>query len=86
MDLDQLWQLALGEMEVQLSRANFATWLKSSRLVDKNDGTFTIALPNHFAKEWVQTAGRPRFFPQRRQPDGGARADSILRAARLAVH
>lgn len=54
MELDQLWQLALVEMEVQLSRATFATWLKSSRLVNKKDGTFYIALPNNFAKEWVE--------------------------------
>ncbi len=54
MELDQLWQLTLGEMEVQLSRANFATWLKSSRLVNKKDGTFYVSLPNNFAKEWVE--------------------------------
>ncbi|MDO8536837.1 MAG: chromosomal replication initiator protein DnaA [bacterium] len=54
MDLDRLWQSTLGEMEIKLSRANFATWLKSSRLVDKRDGTFYIALPNNFAKEWVE--------------------------------
>jgi len=54
MDLSQLWQSTLGEMEVQLSRANFATWLKNSRLVDKKDGVFYIALPNNFAKEWVE--------------------------------
>ncbi|HUZ92688.1 MAG TPA: chromosomal replication initiator protein DnaA [Candidatus Paceibacterota bacterium] len=54
MDLEQLWQSTLGEMEVKLSRANFATWLKDSRLVDKRDGTFYIALPNNFAKEWVE--------------------------------
>jgi len=40
-------------MEIQLSQANFATWLKNSRLVDKKEGTFYIALPNNFAKEWV---------------------------------
>src|SRR5258708_2727322 len=54
MDLEQIWQSALGEIEVQLSRANFATWMKQSRLVDKKDGTFYVALPNNFAKEWVQ--------------------------------
>lgn len=54
MDLDQLWQSTLGEMEVQLSRANFATWLKQSRLIDKKEGTFYVALPNNFAKTWVQ--------------------------------
>ncbi len=54
MDLEQLWQLTLNEMEIQLSRANFATWLKSSRLMDKKEGVFLITLPNNFAKEWVE--------------------------------
>lgn len=54
MDLEQLWQLTLNEMELQLSRANFATWLKNSKLVNKEDGVFYIALPNNFSKEWVE--------------------------------
>jgi len=54
MNLEELWRSTLAEMEVQLSRANFSTWLKSSKLVDKQDGTFYIALPNNFAKEWVE--------------------------------
>ncbi len=54
MELEQLWQRTLGEMEVQVSRANFATWLKNSRLVNKNEGTLYIALPSNFAKEWVE--------------------------------
>src|SRR3989344_6051656 len=54
MELEDLWQSTLGEMEIRLSKANFATWLKNSRLVDKRDGTFYVALPNTFAKEWVE--------------------------------
>src|SRR3989344_1712524 len=54
MDLEQLWKLTLGEIEAQLSRANFATWLKGSRLVDRRDGALFVALPNNFAKEWVE--------------------------------
>lgn len=54
MELNQLWQSTLGEMEVQLSRANFATWMKNSSLIDKKDGVFYVALPNNFAKEWVE--------------------------------
>lgn len=53
-NLEKLWQSVLGEMEVQLSRANFATWLKNSHLVDERDGTLFIILPNNFAKEWVE--------------------------------
>ncbi len=54
MDLNQLWQSTLGEMEIQLSKANFSTWLRNSRLVDKRDGVLYVALPNNFAKEWVE--------------------------------
>ena len=54
MDLEKLWKLVLGEMEVQLSRANFATWFKNSHPVDKQDDTFCIGVPNNFAKEWIE--------------------------------
>lgn len=54
MELDRLWELTLGEIESQLSRANFYTWLKNSRLVEKKEGVFYISLPNNFAKEWVE--------------------------------
>jgi chromosomal replication initiator protein len=54
MDFDQLWQNVLGEIELQISRPNYVTWLKNSRLVDKQDGTALVSLPNNFAKEWVE--------------------------------
>ncbi len=54
MNLEQLWQLTLAEMEVQLSHANFATWLKKSQLLENKDGTYSIGLPNTFAKVWVE--------------------------------
>lgn len=42
-------------MEIQISRPNFLTWLKNSRLIENKEGDATVALPNHFAKEWVET-------------------------------
>ncbi len=53
-ELDQIWEAALGEIELQISRPNFATWLKSSRLVEKQEGVAFVSLPNNFAKEWVE--------------------------------
>jgi len=56
MNLDQLWQSVLTELELQISRPNFLTWLKNSRLVKKDDdGRATIGLVNNFAKEWVES-------------------------------
>lgn len=52
----ELWQSILSELELQISRPNFLTWLKNSRLVRIDDATTAyIALPNNFAKEWIET-------------------------------
>ncbi|MBI2514966.1 chromosomal replication initiator protein DnaA [Candidatus Wolfebacteria bacterium] len=55
MEILELWQSTLGELELQISRANFLTWLKNSSLLTKDEqGIALIGLPNNFAKEWVQ--------------------------------
>ena len=55
MDLNQIWQSTLAELELQISRPNFLTWLKNSRLVKKEeDGRIVVGLVNNFAKEWVE--------------------------------
>ena len=56
MNLNDLWQGVLGEIEIQISRPNFLTWLKNSRLINKkeNEGAVVVSLPNNFAKEWVK--------------------------------
>ncbi|MDP3901653.1 MAG: chromosomal replication initiator protein DnaA [bacterium] len=54
MELNDFWQTALADIELQISRPNFMTWLKSSQLIDKKDGVALISLPNNFAKNWVQ--------------------------------
>ncbi len=73
MNLEDLWKTTLGEMEVQLSRANFATWLKNSKLIDKRDGVFYIALPNNFAKEWVSNKYQKNLLGILRNIDSSAK-------------
>ena len=51
MDLEQFWQSALGQIELQVSRPNFLTWLKHSRLLDKQEGIALVSLPNTFARD-----------------------------------
>ena len=54
MDLDELWKAALGEIELQISRANFKTWLQNTFIADKKGGVVTVAVPNSFTKEWLE--------------------------------
>ena len=58
MDAKQVWRAALGELQVSLSPANFETWLRDTLLVDVDDNKFKIAVPNGFAKDWLETRYR----------------------------
>jgi chromosomal replication initiator protein len=58
MDAKQVWRAALGELQVSLSPANFETWLRDTSLVDVDDNRFKIAVPNGFAKDWLETRYR----------------------------
>lgn len=50
----QIWQAALGELQIQLSRPDYSTWLKDSSLISHEDGVFVIGVPTPFAKEWLE--------------------------------
>ncbi len=54
MDSNELWRAALGEIELQISKANFKTWLQNTSLINKKDGVVTIVVPNSFTKEWLE--------------------------------
>jgi chromosomal replication initiator protein len=70
MELNQLWQSALAELEIQISRPNFLTWLKNSRLIKKDeDGRAVVGLANSFAKEWVENKYHKMVFEVLRSLD-----------------
>ncbi|TSA44583.1 chromosomal replication initiator protein DnaA [bacterium] len=72
MDTKQLWQAVLGEIELQVSRPNFLTWLKNSQLLEKNEkeGVILVGLPNNFAKEWVKSRYHKIILDSLRNLDG----------------
>jgi len=51
---DELWQAALGEIELSISKANFITWFKGTAISSIKDGHVIISVPNGFAKEWLE--------------------------------
>jgi len=51
---EELWQSALGEIELSISKANFITWFKNTSIVSNKDGHIVIGVPNGFAKEWLE--------------------------------
>lgn len=54
MDNDKLWQLVLGEIEKEVSRANFLTLFKSTTLVSLEDNIATITAPSPMIVDLLQ--------------------------------
>ncbi len=51
---EELWQTALNELEVAVSKANFITWFQNTSIADRQEGVVTLNVPNAFAKEWLE--------------------------------
>jgi chromosomal replication initiator protein len=54
MNTDQVWQDVLGQLQLQMTRATFDTWLKDTHIVSKNNGTLIVGTKSTFAKDWLE--------------------------------
>ncbi len=53
-DNKQIWESCLNEIENNLSRANFVTWFKNTKLTKQENGTAHVGVPNEFVKDWLK--------------------------------
>jgi chromosomal replication initiator protein len=51
---ENVWQAALGDLQLQLTKATFDTWVKQTQVVAYEDGTFIIGVQNGYAKDWLE--------------------------------
>lgn len=59
MNADQIWRAALGELQLEMTRATFETWLRDARLLAYEDGTFVVGVANGYARDWLESRLRP---------------------------
>jgi hypothetical protein len=50
---EKAWQAALANLQMDMSRAAFETWIKPVCLEDFNDGTFVISCMNAYGRDWL---------------------------------
>ena len=53
MNNNELWQSVLAQMQLYISKANFATWFQNTEVALKEDEKVVISVPNAFSKEWL---------------------------------
>jgi chromosomal replication initiator protein len=55
----EIWQSALGKLQIQVSKANYTTWLGDSQGLGCHDNVFVVGVPNIFVAEWLSK----RLYP-----------------------
>ncbi|AYC28375.1 chromosomal replication initiator protein DnaA [Paenisporosarcina cavernae] len=53
--LEDLWSGVLAQIEQKISKPSYETWLKSTKMLSYQGDTVTIAAPNSFARDWLDT-------------------------------
>ncbi|QQS61793.1 MAG: chromosomal replication initiator protein DnaA [Candidatus Moraniibacteriota bacterium] len=54
MKFDEIWNAVLGSIELSISKAQFGTWFKGTRILSLEKDSVYIRVPNGFAKEWLE--------------------------------
>jgi chromosomal replication initiator protein len=50
----EIWEAALGELQLQINKPNYQTWLQGTEGVEFKDGHFYISTPNTFVAEYLE--------------------------------
>ena len=54
----RVWDAALGQLQIHVTRPNYDTWLKDTRGLRIEDGCFVVGVPTEFVKEMLGTRMR----------------------------
>lgn len=53
MDAMRAWQSAQGQLQMDMPKATFDTWVKNARLISHSDSKFMIGIDNAYARDWL---------------------------------
>ncbi len=55
MNAEQAWQATVGQLQMDMSKAAFDTWVRNTELVTCDEGLFTIGVQNAYARDWLES-------------------------------
>ncbi len=55
MDAERAWQSVLGQLQMEMPKASYDTWVRDTRLVDSTEGCLTIGVRNAYARDWLES-------------------------------
>jgi chromosomal replication initiator protein len=55
MNPQQAWQATLGQLQMEMSKAAFDTWVRNADLVNHKENLFTVGVQNAYARDWLDS-------------------------------
>ncbi len=55
MDTTRAWQTVLGQLEMEMPRASYDTWVRDTKPMSYENGLFTIGVRNAYARDWLES-------------------------------
>jgi chromosomal replication initiator protein len=55
MNAESAWQATLGQLQMEMPKPAFDTWVRNTELISCEDGNFTIGVQNAYARDWLES-------------------------------
>jgi len=55
MNSQQAWQATLGQLQMEMPKPTFDTWVRNAELVSHQQDVFTVGVPNAYARDWLES-------------------------------
>ena len=55
MEANQAWQTVLGQLQMEMPRASYDTWVRDTRPISYDEGLLTIGVRNAYARDWLES-------------------------------
>jgi chromosomal replication initiator protein len=55
MKAELAWQAALGQLQMEMPKAAFDTWVRNAEFISYEDGSFIIGVSNAYARDWLES-------------------------------
>ncbi len=59
--LDDAWEMILGQLQSEMDRTSFETWVRPLKPVSFREGVFTVGARNTYGRDWVEARLRSRM-------------------------
>lgn len=55
MNAEQAWQSVIGQLQMEMPRASFDTWVRDTRVASYESGIMTVGVRNAYARDWLES-------------------------------